>query len=150
MRQASPALAAALLFAAQAYAQVPPSADPGAIQQRMMDDLMRRQELERERRKPVAEPLRREPPPAAAQPGAEAVRFMVREIRFTKSEILSAGELEAVAQEFRGRELSLADLQQLAARINDLYKGKGVVTAQAVVPPIAIATSVAMVSILRM
>jgi hypothetical protein len=142
MRQASPALAAALLFAAQAYAQVPPSADPGAIQQRMMDDLMRRQELERERRKPVAEPLRREPPPAAAQPGAEAVRFMVREIRFTKSEILSAGELEAVAQEFRGRELSLADLQQLAARINDLYKGKGVVTAQAVVPPQDVTTGV--------
>jgi hemolysin activation/secretion protein len=108
----------------------------------MMDDLMRRQELERERRKPVAEPLRREPPPAAAQPGAEAVRFMVREIRFTKSEILSAGELEAVAQEFRGRELSLADLQQLAARINDLYKGKGVVTAQAVVPPQDVTTGV--------
>jgi hemolysin activation/secretion protein len=127
---------AAILCSAQAFAQVPPAADPGAIQQRMMDDLMRRQELERERRKPVAEPLRRDvPEPAAAQPGPEAVRFMVREIRFSKSEILSADELDAVARDFRGRELSLADLQQLAARINELYKSKGVVTAQAIVPP---------------
>ncbi len=135
VRRASLPLAVALLFAVPAYAQVPPAADPGAIQQRMMDDVMRRQELERERRKPVTEPLRREPPPVAAQPGVDAVRFMVREIRFTKSEILSAEELEAVALDFRGREVSLGDLQRLAARINDLYKRKGVVTAQAIVPP---------------
>jgi hemolysin activation/secretion protein len=142
MRQISLVLAA-LLCATQACAQVPPSADPGAIQQRQMDDLQRRLELEREQRKPVTEPLRREPAPSvAAQPGVEAVRFMVREIRFTKSEILSADELEAVAQEFRGRELSLADLQKLAARINELYKRKGVVTAQAVVPPQDVTTGV--------
>lgn len=143
MSKASLPLAAALLFAAQAHAQVPPSADPGAIQQRMMDDLMRRQELERERRKPVTEPLRRDvPEPAAAQPGPEAVRFMVREIRFTRSEILGADELEAVARDFRGRELSLADLRQLAARINELYRSKGVVTAQAIVPPQDVTTGV--------
>jgi hemolysin activation/secretion protein len=141
MRQAALALGV-LLCAAQAGAQVPPAADPGAIQQRMMDDLMRRQELEREQRKPVTEPLRREAPSPAVLPGAEAVRFMVREIRFTKSEILGADELEAVAQEFRGRELSLADLQKLAARINELYKRKGVVTAQAIVPPQDVTTGV--------
>lgn len=136
MRRSGLTLVAATLFTAQAVAQVPPSADPGAIQQRLMDDLQRRQELERLQRKPVTDPLRREPPPpVAAQPGAEAVRFMVREIRFTKSEILSDDELDAVARDFRGRELSLADLQRLAARINELYKRKGVVTAQAVVPP---------------
>ncbi len=131
-------IVAAALFMAQAFAQVqvPPAADPGAIQQRMMDDLMRRQELERERRKPVAEPLRRDVPEIpAGQAGPEAVRFLVREIRFTKSEILSAEELESVAAEFRGRELSLADLQKLAARVTELYRRKGVVTAQAVVPP---------------
>lgn len=132
-------IAATLLFVAQAFAQaptIPPAADPGAIQQRQMEDERRRQEFERERRKPVAEPLRRDVPEIpAGLAGPEAVRFLVREIRFTKSEILSAEELEAVAAEFRGRELALSDLQKLAARVNELYRRKGVVTAQAVVPP---------------
>jgi hemolysin activation/secretion protein len=130
---------AAFFAVAQAFAAaptIPSGAEPGAIQQRQIEEERRRRETEREQRKPVAEPLRRDIPEATTgRPGPEAVRFLVREIRFTKSEILSAEELESVAAEFRGRELNLADLQKLAARVNDLYRRKGVVTSQAVVPP---------------
>ena len=139
MRRAGLSFVVALLVVTQAYAQVPalPSAaDPGAIQQRQMEEERRRQEAEREQRKPVTEPLRRDIPEVpAAQPAPPAVRFLVREIRFTKSEILSAEELESVARDFQGRELSLVDLQQLTARVNELYRSKGVVTALAVLPP---------------
>lgn len=130
-------LAAALLNAAPVFAQVlPKAADPGATSQRQMEEERRRRESELEKRKPVIDPIRRDVvPPPVVLPGPEAVRFLVREIRFTQSEILSAEDLESVAREFRGRELALADLQQLAARVNELYRSKGVVTAQAVVPP---------------
>lgn len=139
MRHSWLPLAAAALSMAQALAQaptVPPVADPGAIQQRQIEDERRRRESEREQRKPVAEPMRRDVPEIpGGKAGSETVRFLVREIRFTKSEILSAEELESVAAEFRGRELTLADLQKMAARVNEIYRRKGVVTAQAVVPP---------------
>lgn len=126
----------ALLIASQAAAQVPPAADPGAIQQRRIEEERRREELERLQRKPTTDPIRREgiePPAAGSAP--DGVRFLVREIRFPASEILDADSLEGVAREFRGRVLSLAELQQLTARIDALYRARGVVTAQAVIPP---------------
>jgi len=127
-----------MLAAMPAVAQVPPLVNPGILQQQQIDEQRRRQEREREQlmRKPAAEPIKREEAaPQAPAAGAEAIRFLVREIRFTPSEILKPEELEAIAREFRGRELSLADLQGLAARVNALYKAKGVVTAQATIPP---------------
>src|SRR5512135_1898191 len=85
--------AAAVLAAAPAVAQqiLPRAADPGAIQQRQIDEERRRQELERLRRKPSTEPLIRqeEAAPAAPKAGPEALRFLVREIRFTPSELLT-------------------------------------------------------------
>lgn len=132
-------LAGALLAAAPALIQaqvLPRAADPGAAQQRQIEEERRLREQERESRTPAKDPLRLDVPEApAAAPGAEAVRFVLQEIRFTPSEILSADDLEALAREYRGREISLADLQQLASRINELYRSRGVVTAQAVIPP---------------
>ena len=130
-------LVAVLRAAAQAMAQPggPPAADPGAIQQRQIEEERRRREAEREQYK-SSEPVKRDAlERPAAQPAPDAVRFLVREIRFTPSEILSAAELEAIAAEFRGRQITLADLRQLTERINALYKAKGVVTAVAVIPP---------------
>ena len=136
MRRLAPCLAILLAVPAAAQVVIPPSADPGATQQRQIDEDRRRRETEREERKPVADPLKRpaaaEPP---AQPAADAVRFFVREIQFTKSEIFTADELGKLAAEYQGRELSLADLRQLAAKLNELYRAKGIVTAQAVIPP---------------
>lgn len=146
-------LAAGLLVVAQAFAQtpaIPPAADPGAIQQRQIEEERQRRETEREQRKPVVEPIQRDIPELpSAQPEPEAVRFMVREIRFTKSEILSAEELESVAREYRGRELDLAGLRQLAARVNELYRSKGVVTAKAVVPPQDVSEGVVLIRLVE-
>jgi hemolysin activation/secretion protein len=146
--------AAAMLAAAQAAAQqpiVPPSADPGALQQRQIDEDRRRQEDERERRRPSTEPLIRQEGPAPRAPGAGAdtLRFLVREIRFTPSELLKAEELEAIAKEFRGRELTLSELQGITGRVNALYKSKGIVTAQAVIPPQDVSEGVVQVRLIE-
>ncbi len=129
-------IAAAAMLAGQAAAQLPPALDPGAIQQQRIQEERRREELQRLQRQPVTDPIQREPgEEPAVQPAPDAVRFLVREIRFTPSEILSTEELEEVARDFRGRQLSFADLQTLVNRVNALYQAKGVVTAQAVIPP---------------
>jgi hemolysin activation/secretion protein len=79
-------------------------------------------------------------PPVKAEAGA--VRFLVRQLRFTPSEIFTAAELDAFAREHEGRELALADLQNLAASINAAYRQRGVVTARAVLPPQDVSTGV--------
>lgn len=128
---------AAAVFASQLGAQVvPPAADPGALQQQRLQEERRREEAQRLQRAPVTDPLRAVPAPAAPAPAAAgAVRFPVREIRFTASEILDAQELAAIGRDYQGRDLAFADLQALAARVNALYQARGIVTAQAIVPP---------------
>jgi len=145
--------AATWLVATQAFAQIPaiPSAgSSGATLQRQIEEDRRRREEEREPARPITEPLRREVQETpVAQPGAESVRFMVREIRFTQSALLSPEELAAIANEFQGRELSLADLQQVAARVNELYRKKGIVTSQAVIPPQDVSSGVVTVRLVE-
>jgi hemolysin activation/secretion protein len=128
---------AAVLLAAQATAQVvPPSADPGALQQQRLEEQRRQQEAERLQRAPSGDPLKRAPPaPAVAPAAVDAVRFPVREIRFTTSELLSAEQLQSIARPYEGRKLAFADLLAVAAKVNALYQERGVVTAQAIVPP---------------
>ena len=129
-----------LLSVAQAYAQQRPVArpsDPGVVQQRQMEEERRRREEFREQQPAVTEPLHYDPLPVQAPSPSEqdAVRFLVKEIRFTPSEILSAEELATLAAAYQGKEVSLSDLKRLTAEINQLYQRKGVVTAQAILPP---------------
>lgn len=115
---------------------IPPAAESGVLQQRQIEEDRRRRE--QERLAPVApDPLRRPDAPVVPQvsPSASAVRFEVREIRFTPSEILAPADLEAIAAQYRGRQVSLADLQELAAKVNALYQARGVVTAIAIIGP---------------
>lgn len=125
-----------MLYASGTAAQVlPPASDPGAVQQQRLDEQRRREQEQRLQTPPPADPLTRPPTPLAAPPAPDAVRFAVREIRFTDSRLLDATRLQTLAQEYEGRALAFADLQQLAARVDALYQAMGVVTAQAIVPP---------------
>lgn len=129
---------AAALSATSALAQtLPPAVDPGALQQRRIDEEERRRQLEQLERREITDPVRREaaPPPPAARPAGEAVRFMVREIRFTESAILPAEKLAELARPYTGRELALAELRDLTTRIDEAYRERRVVTARAVIPP---------------
>lgn len=119
-----------------AQVQIPPAADPGAIQQRQIEQERRLREEEERRRKRIEKPvdvdaLKPVPKPVTG----EDVRFMVREIEFSPSEILTRAELDALAAPYRGRAVALAELQKLVAQVNELYRKKGVVTAQAILPP---------------
>lgn len=129
--------ASAALMACAAHAQivVPPSADPGALQQRRIDEEQRRVEQERLERRPVAEPVVQPPPPPVAAPVTGSMKFTVRSIRFSPaSEIFTAEELRARVTPFEGKEASLSELQQLVEQINAAYRERGVITARALIP----------------
>lgn len=137
-------LVAAACATGPVLAQIlPPSVSPGALQQQRIDEEERRLQLERLKRNPVTDPIKKdtpEQPAPKASPGD--ARFLVREIRFTKSEIFSADDLSALARDYAGRELTFADLQILVNRINAAYRDRRVVTAQAVIPPQDISSGV--------
>lgn len=127
------------LLATSALAQpvvIPPGADPGVIQQREIEreQRMRAEELRRDR---IERPVGPVAPPAAAAPSAaDNVQFTVREFRFEPaSELLPAATLEALVAPYRGRSVRLGELRELVAKINAAYRERGVVTAQANLPP---------------
>ena len=131
-------LAMAALAAAQAMAQtvtVPPSADPGAIQRRQMEEEQRRRQEELEKAKPT-EPINRDALKAPSRTAADStVKFLVREITFSPSKILDSAFLQKTAEPFRGREATLAELQKLTDAINAAYQARRIVTAEAIIPP---------------
>lgn len=61
--------------------------------------------------------------------------FEVKEIRLTRSELLTADEIRK-AVHFKGPgPMTVAELQAIVTRLNALYQEKGIATAQAVLPP---------------
>jgi hemolysin activation/secretion protein len=121
---------------------IPPAGDAGALQQRQIEEERRR----REQQQPppqTTDPVTRPAAPATLiQPAGVGPSFEVRQIEFTPSEILSAAELEAVAVLYRGKQLTLGDLQGLASKVNELYKARGMVTALAIIAPQDVSTGV--------
>lgn len=131
-------LAVLSLAAVPAWAQV---VSPGALQQLRIDEEERRRQIERLEQMRQPEPVIERPtekPAPAADPSA--VRFMVKEIRFSESKIFTAEELRAFARDYDGREQTLANLQAMVAAINAEYRRRGVVTAQALIPPQNVST----------
>ena len=129
--------AAVLLFhmaSVSAQVPLPSSIDPGAIQRRTMELDQQLQEG-KDRQPSVLNPLDKSAPPPPARFQSLTARFNLKRIDFTPSEILKPEELASFAQEFEGKEVSMADLQRLLDQINQRYRESGVVTAQAVLPP---------------
>ncbi|MFI5342521.1 MAG: ShlB/FhaC/HecB family hemolysin secretion/activation protein, partial [Candidatus Methylomirabilales bacterium] len=113
-----------------AQAQLPPAAQPG------------QQELEPERR-PGAPDMTPRPPaeiekpaPSGAPPKeAEGPKVLVTQFRVTGNTVIPSAKLEALVRSEEGKELSLAQLREVAARITDYYADKGFILARAYLPP---------------
>jgi len=67
--------------------------------------------------------------PAQAKPG-----FRLQQVTFTGASAVPQEELQALAAGYVGRDVSLADLEALAAQVTELYRGRGYFLAQALVP----------------
>ena len=64
----------------------------------------------------------------------EALRVFITEIIADTSEILADGEIESITQRYVGREVAIADLDEMVEEINALYRQRNFPTAKAILP----------------
>ena len=87
---------------------------------------------------------------AAASPasaGSDSVKVLVKELQVTGAHVFPAAKLVAVSGFHPGAQLSLADLQQMAARITEFYRSHGYFVAQAFVPAQKVAANVVTIAV---
>ncbi len=70
----------------------------------------------------------------AAEEGTE-ISFELKQVNWSPSEILTQEEIQSVVDAYIGRQITLADLREMADRITGLYRDKGYMTCGAVLPP---------------
>ena len=119
--------AAAILAGTQAaLAQiVPPSAEPGRIEQRFE----RRPAPQVSPEMVVPAPDGAKPPPEAAQ-----IRFLLKQIEIDGGTVYPADALAPLYRALLNTQVSLADIYAVAERITAKYRADGYVLARAVVP----------------
>lgn len=83
------------------------------------------------RQAPEPEIVRQEARPLTLPKGAT---LMVREFRLEGAEFIPEAELQAELAPYKGRELSLAEIQEAAAKLTALYRSRGFLVARAYVP----------------
>lgn len=89
---------------------------------------------------PPAEPVRTEPlirieeTTAPAMPGTDSASVLVNELKFQGARTYSEAELRAIARFTPGSQLTLPDLQAMAARITAHYRDNGYFVARAYLP----------------
>ena len=127
----------ALMFVQPVYAAPDVGAnDPGAQLQRA------REELERQR---IADQISEDEKnrggkvenqdETTSQEETSTVEFQLQKINFDDSEILTAEELNNIAQDYLGKSVTLQNLYELVEKINMLYQEKGFLTCRAFLPP---------------
>ncbi|MEX0730670.1 MAG: ShlB/FhaC/HecB family hemolysin secretion/activation protein [Aquisalimonadaceae bacterium] len=136
IRYLAGSLLSAVLAAGTVQAQVvdSPRINPGAALERQLEELER---LEREREttpddQPAIEGV--EPDREGNLPDDDTPRLQLGDIRYNESAFISADELWDITDEYLGRPVSFADLNQMLARINAIYASRGIITARAVIP----------------
>src|SRR5262245_30059442 len=120
------AVAAAMLTASSAFAQIPSSELPGR---------------ERERFAQPTPALAKPGGPAitlpgsVAPPGADKITLVLRGVRLVGGTIYRSDELSALYQDLIGQPITLAAVYDIAARITARYGADGYVLSRAIVPP---------------
>ncbi|WP_449433495.1 ShlB/FhaC/HecB family hemolysin secretion/activation protein [Pseudomonas putida] len=84
------------------------------------------------------------PAPANAGPTIE-----LREVRFNGARKISPQRLQALAADYIGRPVGLAQLDELAKRVTDLYHREGYFLAQAIVPAQKVSAGVVDITVLE-
>lgn len=143
--------ACAILLAwgvAPAWAQLAPvQVDPGALQRQEEERRRYLEEQNRIKERPVVVDAPAAAP--AALPAAGGARFVLTDVTFGPSTLLTAAELQAVAARYVGKEVDFGGLTRLVDDVNALYRAHGVVTARAVIGPQKIAGGVVRVDLVE-
>ncbi|WP_373185941.1 ShlB/FhaC/HecB family hemolysin secretion/activation protein [Halopseudomonas sp.] len=124
------------LLAAGSAAQ---ALSPGLIDPNLLREQIERpqqQRLTEERAKRIEVPaLQGEQPADSDALPDDSPPFVLEQISFNASVFLAEAELQALAADYLGRQITFADINQLLREINERYSELGQLTARAVVPP---------------
>ena len=82
-----------------------------------------------------------------AAPDAGATRIVVRQLLVTGNRVYAAPELVAIAQFTPGATLTLAELQAMATRITEHYRGNGYFVARAYIPAQSVTDNVVTIAV---
>ena len=111
---------------AQPAAAPPASAQPGRV-----DERFQQRPAAPSVGAPIDIPAQGAPAPG---PSAQGVTFTVRSVVFEGNTTLPGATLQALAAPYTGRAISLADANELAAKVTAAYRDAGYVLSRAVVP----------------
>lgn len=141
-------LATAALLCLSALTYAAPAAPPPDLAGRELGrnrDAARQKQLERQMENDQTARqqggVEYERPDETRQDEAE-VRFELKQIVFSASEVLTTEELAALARPYLGRETTLREVQKLLDEINARYEAEGYVTARALLTPQTIESGV--------
>ena len=110
--------------------------DAGAQMERDRRAMEREQILEQIAEDEAAKNRKVEQVEKAPESEAETeIRFELKQVNCTASELLTQEEIHAVTDRYIGRQVTIKDLQELAEKITDIYRKKGYMTCGAVLPP---------------
>jgi hemolysin activation/secretion protein len=127
---ASAATACAAL--GQVVPQLPPTIDPGRIQDR----------VERQRAPRGAEIPQMQEPGREAPESLKGVRVTLKSVRFEGVTSLPVERLQAQAAPYVGREIAVGDIFELARALTATYRREGYILSQVLVPPQSLADGV--------
>lgn len=81
------------------------------------------------------EPKIEEETQAPAALPASTQKVLVKVIKVTGAALVSQGPIDAITRKFENQRLSIKEMNQIADRVTDLYRGKGYITSRAYLPP---------------
>lgn len=133
-------------------AQVPATADPGAIQKSSQDTFQYyelQKKLDDLQRQDAAENAHKSAKTAPDASAAKHTTFLLNHLEISPSELLSLKELSGIAVKYEGHEVSIADLSKVVDEINHLYESKHYPTAHAMLPAQQIANGVVKIMLIE-
>lgn len=131
---------------------IPLDADP--LQQlNRMKDLKQQQMLEENLQKDLQEYDKKavddnEVDKASKAKGTD-LKFNIKEVQFTESTVLKKTELDKVASEYIGKEVTLDQLYQMVNEVNEVYRKKGYTVCRAFLPEQTIKDGIARVTLVE-
>ncbi|HZR67807.1 MAG TPA: ShlB/FhaC/HecB family hemolysin secretion/activation protein [Burkholderiales bacterium] len=127
--------------AALAQVALPPQTDPGLIERRL--------EPRRAPPRGVQLPEMKAGPGAVAPDAVKSVKVRLKEIRIEGATAVPLERLQARAREYLYREITGADIFELARELTALYRNDGYILSQVIVPPQSLGEAVLTLRVLE-
>jgi hemolysin activation/secretion protein len=143
--------ASLLTMAGALWAQIvapPAQVDPAALQRQETQRVMREKQPVEAAEAPDAV-IKGVPAAPTLVPMTSGVRFVLRDIRFGPSALLTQAELADLAAGHVGKEVDFSDLTKIVGEVNALYRQHGVLTASASLPQQKIQGGVVVIDLLE-